>query len=53
MAEYTAAIRGLEAAERVGAREVLLRSDSLLLVRQLTGQYRVKSAAPAASAPAA
>ena len=32
VAEYTAAIRGLEAAERVGAREVLLRSDSLLLV---------------------
>ena len=43
VAEYTAAVRGLEAAERVGAREVLLRSDSLLLVRQLTGQYRVKS----------
>ena len=43
VAEYTAAIRGLEASERVGAREVLLRSDSLLLVRQLTGQYRVKS----------
>jgi probable phosphoglycerate mutase len=44
VAEYTAAIRGLEAADRVGAREVLLRSDSLLLVRQLTGHYRVKSA---------
>jgi probable phosphoglycerate mutase len=44
VAEYTAAIRGLEAAERLGAREVLLRSDSLLLVQQLTGRYRVKTA---------
>jgi ribonuclease HI len=44
VAEYTAAIRGLEAAERLGAREVVLRSDSLLLVQQLTGRYRVKTA---------
>ena len=44
VAEYTAAIRGLEAAEAVGAREVVLRSDSLLLVQQLTGRYRVKTA---------
>jgi ribonuclease HI len=44
VAEYTAAIRGLEAAEAVGAREVILRSDSLLLVQQLTGRYRVKTA---------
>ena len=44
VAEYTAAIRGLEAAEAIGAREVVLRSDSLLLVQQLTGRYRVKTA---------
>jgi ribonuclease HI len=43
VAEYTAAIRGLEAAEELGAREVVLRSDSLLLVQQLTGRYRVKT----------
>jgi len=43
VAEYTAAIRGLEAADALGAREVVLRSDSLLLVQQLTGRYRVKS----------
>jgi ribonuclease HI len=43
VAEYTAAIRGLEAAQRLGAREVLLRSDSLLLVQQLTGRFRVKT----------
>lgn len=43
VAEYTAAIRGLEEAERLGARTVLLRSDSQLLTNQLTGRYRVKS----------
>ena len=43
VAEYTAAIRGLEEAARLGARDVLLRSDSLLLVNQLTGRYRVKT----------
>jgi ribonuclease HI len=44
VAEYTAAIRGLEEAERLGADIVVLRSDSLLLVNQLTGRYRVKTA---------
>jgi ribonuclease HI len=44
VAEYTAAIRGLEEAERLGADTVVLRSDSLLLVNQLTGRYRVKTA---------
>jgi ribonuclease HI len=44
VAEYTAAILGLERAAALGAREVLLRSDSQLLVNQLTGRYRVKTA---------
>ena len=43
VAEYTAVIRGLEEAQRLGAREVLLRSDSQLLINQLTGRYRVKA----------
>ena len=43
VAEYTAVIRGLEEAERLGARQVLLRSDSQLLINQLTGRYRVKA----------
>ena len=43
VAEYTAAIRGLEAAQALDAREVLLRSDSQLLINQLTGRYRVKT----------
>jgi ribonuclease HI len=43
VAEYTAAIEGLRRAHDLGARSVLLRSDSQLLVNQLTGRYRVKS----------
>ena len=44
VAEYTAAILGLERAAELGAREVLVRSDSLLLVNQLNGVFKVKTA---------
>jgi ribonuclease HI len=44
VAEYTAAILGLERAGELGATDVLLRSDSQLLVNQLNGVYRVKTA---------
>jgi ribonuclease HI len=43
VAEYTAVIEGLALAKELGARSVTLRSDSLLLISQLTGRYRVKS----------
>jgi len=43
VAEYTAVIEGLALADELGARTVMLRSDSLLLINQLTGRYRVKS----------
>jgi ribonuclease HI len=43
VAEYTAVIRGLERAHELGARDVLLRSDSQLLINQLTGRYRVRT----------
>ena len=43
VAEYTAAIRGLERAAELSATDVLLRSDSRLLVEQLLGRYRVKN----------
>jgi probable phosphoglycerate mutase len=43
VAEYTAVIEGLSLAAKLGAKTVTLRSDSLLLVNQLTGRYRVKS----------
>lgn len=42
-AEYRAAIAGLEAALALGAREVELRMDSELVVRQLSFRYRVRN----------
>jgi ribonuclease HI len=41
-AEYRAALMGLRLAAEHGARAVLLRSDSRLLVEQLAGRFRVK-----------
>lgn len=43
VAEYTAAIRGLERARDLGAARVLLRSDSRLLIEQLAGRWKVKN----------
>jgi ribonuclease HI len=37
-------IEGLKRAAELGASEVLLRSDSQLLVNQISGVYRVKTA---------
>jgi ribonuclease HI len=43
VAEYTAVIEGLKCAAALGASRVLVRSDSQLLVFQLTGAYRVRT----------
>jgi len=43
VAEYTAVIKAVETAIRLGANEVNIFSDSELLVRQINGQYKVKS----------
>lgn len=43
IAEYSAAIIGLERALELGARRVKLMADSELLVKQLNGQYKVKN----------
>ena len=43
VAEYTAAIRGLERARHLGATEVHLRSDSKLLIEQLAGRWKIKN----------
>jgi len=43
-AEYFALIFALEDAVLLSADDVLVRSDSELLVKQMTGQYRVKNA---------
>jgi ribonuclease HI len=43
VAEYTAALEGLRRAKELGATDVLLRSDSKLLIEQLSGRFRVKN----------
>ena len=42
-AEYTAVVRALRLAIKNKVTEILLRSDSELLIRQLSGEYKVKS----------
>lgn len=43
-AEYDALLRGLTAAREYGCRGLEVRMDSELIVRQMTGRYRVKNA---------
>ena len=43
VAEYTAVKRALERMAELGADDVLVRSDSKLLIEQLKGNYRVKN----------
>jgi len=43
MAEYRALVFGLEKILELGARRVVVFSDSELMVRQMNGQYRVRS----------
>jgi formyltetrahydrofolate-dependent phosphoribosylglycinamide formyltransferase len=43
VAEYTGVVKALEAAIEVGAKRLIVFSDSQLLVRQINGEYKVKS----------
>jgi ribonuclease HI len=43
VAEYRALLLGLERARALGARRIEVRSDSELLVRQMTGAYKVRN----------
>lgn len=43
IAEYTGVLEALSSASKLGADEIRLFSDSELLVRQINGQYKVKS----------
>src|ERR1041384_3830819 len=43
VAEYRALIAGLEEAKKLGAKKILVRGDSELIIRQMNGEYRVKS----------
>ena len=43
-AEYTAFVRALQCAEKLGVTDpIILRSDSELIVKQMRGEYRVKN----------
>jgi ribonuclease HI len=42
-AEYRALLCGIRRAQELGARELTVNSDSELLVKQLKGEYKVKS----------
>jgi len=42
-AEYTAIVQALEAAKSAGAKTIELNSDSEFIVKQLNGQYKVKT----------
>lgn len=43
VAEYEAMLWGMRAARALGARTLLVRMDSELIVKQMLGQYRVKN----------
>ena len=43
IAEYSSLVKALEAAKKIGAEQLMVFSDSELLVRQINGQYKVKS----------
>ena len=43
VAEYTGLVKALEAASQIGAEQLVVFSDSELLVRQINGEYKVKS----------
>ncbi len=43
VAEYRALITALEEALKLGAKRVLIRGDSELIIKQMTGVYRVKN----------
>lgn len=43
VAEYTGLVKALESAKQMGAKQVSVFSDSLLLVNQINSQWKVKS----------
>src|SRR6202163_3070536 len=43
VAEYRALITGMEEARKLGAKRILIRGDSELIIKQMRGEYRVKN----------
>ncbi|CAN5408503.1 hypothetical protein BH10PLA1_BH10PLA1_15630 [soil metagenome] len=42
VAEYKALITAMEEAKKLGAKKIIIRGDSELIIKQMLGQYRVK-----------
>jgi ribonuclease HI len=42
IAEYTALVRALDHAQRLGGRRLVVNSDSELMIKQMNGEYKVK-----------
>src|SRR5438045_5960697 len=42
VAEYRALVAALEEAQKLGARRIMVRGDSELVIKQMRGEYRVK-----------
>ena len=43
VAEYTGLIVAMEEARKLGAKKVIIRGDSELIIKQMRGEYRVKN----------
>jgi len=43
VAEYTGLITGLQEARKLGAKKIIVRGDSELVIKQMRGEYRVKN----------
>src|SRR3954465_14966683 len=43
VAEYTALVTALQEAKKLGAKKVIIRGDSELVIKQMRGEYKVKS----------
>src|ERR1700744_1892708 len=43
VAEYRALITAMEEAKKLGAKKILIRGDSELIIKQMNGEYRVKN----------
>ena len=45
VAEYRALITAMEEAKKLGAKKILIKGDSELIIKQMKGEYRVKNEA--------
>ena len=43
VAEYRALITAMQEAQKLGAKNILIRGDSELVIKQMRGEYRVKN----------